>query len=136
MDRPRLIAPAYKWAALPRLIAKDPYLAYWNQTIFGNASDYYNRPPVRYFMDGGSGILDNCREIKTRIKGFAYAYRMTKDTKWVNKAWLELQVSIPLCCNRAEVDYKRRMPQETGQLHLAPTMTLNGIPSIFSILRR
>lgn len=95
-DRPRLIAPAYKWAALPRLIANDPYLAFWNKTIFGNASDYYNLPPVAYFKDGPSGILDNSREIKMRLKTFSYAYRMTKDTKWANRAWLELQVSDPL----------------------------------------
>jgi Heparinase II/III-like protein len=45
-------------------------------------------------MDGSSGILDNAREVKMRIKAFAYVYRMTNDTKWVNRAWLEIQVSI------------------------------------------
>lgn len=43
-------------------------------------------------MDGDSGILDNSREIKMRIKAFAYAYRMSNDTKWVDRAWAELQV--------------------------------------------
>lgn len=46
-------------------------------------------------MDGDSGILDNAREVKMRIKAFAYAYRMTNDTKWVDRAWLEVQVSFP-----------------------------------------
>ncbi len=46
-------------------------------------------------MDGDSGILDNAREIKMRIKAFAYAHRMTKDTRWVDRTWAELQVSIP-----------------------------------------
>lgn len=92
-DRPRLIAPAYKWAALPGLIAKDPYLKSWNDTIFGNATTYYSLPPVQYFMDGSSGILDNAREVKMRIKAFAYAYRMSNDTKWVDRAWSEIQVS-------------------------------------------
>jgi len=90
-DRPRLIAPAYKWAALPTLILSDPYLQGWNATIFGNASDYYSLPPVKYFMDGPSGILDNARDVKRRIKAFAYVYRMTNDTKWVDRAFLELQ---------------------------------------------
>lgn len=92
-DRPRLIAPAYKWQALPNLIPNDPYLTGWNQTIFGNATDYYNADPVQYYMDGGSGILDNCREIKMRIKAFGYAYRMTNNTMWVDRAWRELEVS-------------------------------------------
>lgn len=44
-------------------------------------------------MDGPSGILDNCREIKMRIKALSYVYRMTNDTKWVGRVWTELQVS-------------------------------------------
>jgi hypothetical protein len=93
-DRPRLFAPAYKWDALPDLIRKDPYLKGWNDTIFGNATAYYNLPPVAYFMDGDSGILDNAREIKMRIKAFSYVYRITKDSKWVDRVWTELQVSF------------------------------------------
>ena len=49
-------------------------------------------------MDGDSGILDNSREIKMRIKAFAYVYRMTNDTKWVDRAWTELQVSSSHSC--------------------------------------
>ncbi|KXN83865.1 hypothetical protein AN958_00945 [Leucoagaricus sp. SymC.cos] len=90
-DRPRLIAPAYKWAALPNLIASDPYLKGWNDTIFGNATQYYSRPPVVYFMDGDSGILDVAREVKQRVKAFSYVYRLTNDTKWVDRTWTELQ---------------------------------------------
>ncbi|KAG6862450.1 hypothetical protein C0995_011890 [Termitomyces sp. Mi166 len=97
-DRPRLIAPAYKWQALPSLIKGDPYLKGWNDTIFGNASEYYSLPPVRYNLDGGNGILDNSREIKMRIKAFAYVYHMTNDTKWVDRTWVELQAS---CQNAA-----------------------------------
>lgn len=43
-------------------------------------------------MDGSSGILDNAREIKMRIKAFSYAYRMSNNTKWVDRAWDEIQV--------------------------------------------
>jgi hypothetical protein len=91
-DRPRLIAPAYKWQALPALIKNDPYLTGWNATIFGNATNYFPQPPVPYFMDGDSGILDVARQTKMRIKAFAYVYRMTNDTKWVDRAWVEIQV--------------------------------------------
>ncbi|KAJ6509377.1 chondroitin AC/alginate lyase [Mycena vitilis] len=90
-DRPRLIAPAYKWAALPNLIATDPYLNGWNATIFLNASQYYDLPPVVYHMDGDSGILDNAREVKMRIKALSYVYRMTNDTKWADRVWAEVK---------------------------------------------
>ena len=43
-------------------------------------------------MDGSSGILDNAREIKERIKAFAYVYRLTNDTKWLDRTYSELQV--------------------------------------------
>ena len=91
-DRPRLIAPSYKWEALPQLIPNDPYLKVWNDTIFGNATAYYDLPPVVYYMDGSSGILDNAREIKMRVKAFSYVYRMTNDTRWLDRTFLELQV--------------------------------------------
>jgi len=45
-------------------------------------------------MDGGSGILDVSREKKMRIKAYAYAYRRTGDTKWVDSAWKELDVGF------------------------------------------
>ena len=86
---------------LPQLIAHDPYLQEWNNTIFGNATVYYDLPPVQYFMDGSSGILDNCRYVKERVKAFAYVYRMTNDTKWVDRTWQELQVD-PYCYQASE----------------------------------
>lgn len=43
-------------------------------------------------MDGASGVLDVAREIKMRVKAFSYVYRMTNDTKWADRAWLEIQV--------------------------------------------
>lgn len=100
-DRPRLIAPSYKWDALPDLIKSDPYLTLWNKTIYGNATAYYQLPVVQYFMDGDSGILDNAREIKMRIKAFSYMYRMTKETKWVDRAMRELQVRFFTCHARS-----------------------------------
>lgn len=45
-------------------------------------------------MDGSSGILDNAREIKQRIKAFSYAYRMSNNTKWVDRAWDEIQACL------------------------------------------
>ncbi|KAG1875583.1 chondroitin AC/alginate lyase [Suillus subalutaceus] len=90
-DRPRLIAPTYMWDSLPNLIQNDPYLSSWNNTIFGNATQYYALPPVVYFLDGGNGILDPAREIKQRVKAFSYVYRLTNDTKWLDRTYVELQ---------------------------------------------
>jgi hypothetical protein len=95
-DRPRIIAPSYKWQVLPQLIAQDPYLQKWNASIFGNATDLLNVDPVAYVVDGGlsaSGILDPARETKERIKVFSYAYRMTNQTIWLDRCWKELLVS-------------------------------------------
>lgn len=120
-DRPRLIAPAYKWQTLPALIQNDPYLQGWNETIFGNATTYYSQVPVVYFLDGDSGILDNAREVKERIKAFAYVFRMTNDTKWVDRAWTELQVSYINFMHAASfLILLLRMPPATDQYPLDP----------------
>ncbi|KAF8528268.1 heparinase II/III family protein [Gautieria morchelliformis] len=92
-DRPRLIAPAYKWQALPDLIRSDPYLSEWNATIFGNATTWKAMGTVPYVADGGltgSGILDVSRQVKERIKAWSYAYRLTNDSSWAERAWEEL----------------------------------------------
>ena len=64
----------------------------WNASIFDKAADAYKKPVLSYFIDGSSGILDIARETKMRVKMFAYAYRMSEDTKWVDRAWAEIQV--------------------------------------------
>ncbi|ORX35954.1 chondroitin AC/alginate lyase [Kockovaella imperatae] len=94
-DHPRLIAPAYKWEALTTggLIANDPYLSFWNETIVGNASDTLNDDPVPYTPDGGltgSGVLDVARKMKLRVKNWAYAYKVTNETKYAERVWLEI----------------------------------------------
>lgn len=90
-DRPRLIAPQYKWNVLADHIQADPYLSYWNETIFGNATDWYNADPIPYFLDGGNGILDPARQFKQRAKAFSYAYRMSNNTKWADRLWNEIK---------------------------------------------
>jgi hypothetical protein len=73
---------------------QSPYLKHWHEKIMSNAKIYGDSPPVPYNIDGGldkSGVLDVAREVKMRIKVFAYAYRMTKETSWADRAWRELQ---------------------------------------------
>ncbi|GAA5882738.1 hypothetical protein JCM16303_006570 [Sporobolomyces ruberrimus] len=95
-SHPLLIAPQYKWDCLPKLIAADSYMSYWNETVFGNASRFASMDPTVYAIDGGlsgSGVLDVAREVQLRIKHWAYAYRLSKDPKWVERTWQELQVA-------------------------------------------
>ena len=118
------------WQALPNLIQNDPYLKGWNDTIFGNATAYFSLDPVVYHMDGDSGILDNAREIKMRIKAFAYVYRMTNDTKWVDRCWAEVQVSfVNLAIGCPLIKFLCRM-----LLHLA-LRQINGITYTSSTLQ-
>ncbi|PWN27061.1 hypothetical protein BDZ90DRAFT_232623 [Jaminaea rosea] len=95
-DHPRLMAAQYEWDCLPQKIAKDAYLTVWNASIFENATNWANQPPTAYDVDGGfdgSGILDPARDVQQRIKAWAYAYRISKNTKWVDRAWTELQAA-------------------------------------------
>ncbi|KPV72288.1 uncharacterized protein RHOBADRAFT_56100 [Rhodotorula graminis WP1] len=95
-SHPLLIATENKWACLPGLIQSDSYLSYWNDTVFRNASRFYDMTPTNYSIDGGltgSGVLDVAREVQLRIKHWAYAYKLSNDTKWVDRTWQELVVA-------------------------------------------
>lgn len=98
-SHPLLFAAAYKWQCLPKLIAADGYMASWDSIIMGNATKFYNLPPTAYTPDGGlsgSGVLDVAREVQLRIKHWGYAWKLTNDTKWVDRTWQELVVSCDL----------------------------------------
>ncbi|KAK0544276.1 hypothetical protein OC846_006130 [Tilletia horrida] len=93
---PRLMAPQYQWDCLSDRISNDAYLTIWDSAIMANASTWLGMPPTNYSIDGGfggSGILDVSREVQLRMKTFAYAWQRTNDTKWVQRAWLELQTA-------------------------------------------
>ena len=50
-------------------------------------------PVTTYVFDGGasgSGALDIARATQLRIKLWGYAYQLTNDTKWSDRAWQEL----------------------------------------------
>ncbi|BGP15469.1 hypothetical protein JCM10213v2_003448 [Rhodosporidiobolus nylandii] len=95
-SHPLLIAPDYRWSCLPKLIAADSYMFSWNDTIFTNATKFYDMSPTNYSIDGGltgSGVLDVAREVQLRIKHWAYAYKLSNDTKWVDRVWREVQTA-------------------------------------------
>lgn len=131
-DRPRLLAPQYKWATLPDLIRLDPYMQGWNDTIFRNATEYEARGPVRYFMDGDSGILDVAREVKQRIKAFGYVYRMTNSTKWSDLAWAELQNAVSDTWGPAEDRWNVAHFLDTAELSAAFGIAYDWFYDIFT----
>ncbi|KAH7382530.1 chondroitin AC/alginate lyase [Phaeosphaeria sp. MPI-PUGE-AT-0046c] len=89
-SHPRLFATPEMWLKLPELIARDPYLARWNQTIFDKAQVLHDKPTVSMTSLGSSGKLDEAREVQLRIKHWAYVYRLTKQNRWKNRIWQEI----------------------------------------------
>jgi hypothetical protein len=92
-SHPRLFATPEMWTRLPELIARDPYLARWNATIFDKAQALHAKPTVNITSElrlRGSGILDEAREVQLRIKHWAYVYRMTKQSRWKHRIWEEI----------------------------------------------
>lgn len=72
-------------------------MSYWNDTIFTNATKFYETNPTNYSIDGClscSGVLDVAREVQLKIKHWGYAYKISNDTKWADRAWRELEVSF------------------------------------------
>ncbi|KAG8971092.1 hypothetical protein FRC05_011559 [Tulasnella sp. 425] len=67
---------------LPNLLASDPYMKQWNDAVIADAQKWQAIDPVPYDIDGGLGksrALDVARQVKQRVKAFAYAYRVTRD---------------------------------------------------------
>ncbi|KAK4047892.1 hypothetical protein OIV83_005074 [Microbotryomycetes sp. JL201] len=95
-EHPLLFAPSYKWQCLQSQIPQDYYLSYWNDTIFQNATKFYDMSPTNYSIDGClscSGVLDVARQVKLKVRHWAYAWKVSNDTKWVDRTWRELQVA-------------------------------------------
>ncbi|PWN87670.1 hypothetical protein FA10DRAFT_268997 [Acaromyces ingoldii] len=115
-DHPRIMTTQGQWDCLADKIANDAYLTVWNATIFDNATAFYKLDPTAYAIDGGlsgSGILDPAREVQLRMKTFGYAYRMTKDTKWRDRAWTELQTAAG---NNTQVVWGGQPNQRTDRI--------------------
>jgi hypothetical protein len=92
-SHPRLFATPEMWLKLPELIARDPYLSRWNETIFNQAQALHGKPTVKINSElrlRGSGILDEAREVQLRIKYWAYVYRMTRQIRWKHRIWEEI----------------------------------------------
>ena len=71
--------------------------------IFGNRERELIIVGVRSSIDGGlggSGVLDVAREVQLRIKHWGYAWKMTNDTKWAERAWVEVLVRLILLSRR------------------------------------
>lgn len=92
-SHPRIMTTQAQWDCLPTKIANDAYLTVWNTTIFNNATNWASEPPVAYIADGGfggSGILDVSRNIQQRVKAWAYAYKLSKNTMYKDRLYREL----------------------------------------------
>ncbi|KAG8951379.1 hypothetical protein FRC04_006150 [Tulasnella sp. 424] len=89
-DRPRLIAPAYQFAALPAAIASNSYLQTFDNAIMSNANQIATSSPVSPSANA-TGPYDVSREVKMNIKTLAYAYRMTSSQEFLTRVWAEIQ---------------------------------------------
>ncbi|PWY97181.1 hypothetical protein BCV70DRAFT_203105 [Testicularia cyperi] len=93
---PRIMTTQNEWNCLATKIANDAYLTVWNETIFTNATAWAKLDPVAFVFDGGpsgSGILDISREIQQRVKAWAYAYKMSGNTAFKDRLFLELNTA-------------------------------------------
>jgi len=82
-----------------------------------NASATINDDTVPYNIDGGldgSGVLDVAREIKVRVKQWAYAYKVTNETRYADRVYRELNVRSLII--GFVIDANDRPPPETINL--------------------
>lgn len=93
-EHPRLFASGDQWDGLAAEISNNNYLQKWNKTIIDRANELYGESVIAYPDDCDVSVgctLEVARYIQLRVKHWAYAYILTNDTKWVDRAWEELQ---------------------------------------------
>lgn len=96
MGHPRLFALQSRWWYLLESQTMDPYITLWNNSIFALAHSLFSEVPITYRLGPSTStddILNVARVVQLRIKVWAYAYRLTGQSKWVERVWKEVQVA-------------------------------------------
>ena len=87
---PRLLATEGRWNALPGQIATDTVSTSLNGTAIRAADEALTLPVVTYTKSDGVRLLDVSRTVLDRTYSLTYAWRLTRDSKYVERLWNDL----------------------------------------------
>lgn len=92
-EHPRLLATSSDFAALKDRIAADPRLQSWYDKLYAKAETILTEPASIYEIPDGVRLLAVSRKVKDRIQTLGLMYRLTKDSRFAERAWKELEAA-------------------------------------------
>jgi len=92
---PRLFADATRWSALKQQVTSDPVSRQIFTVVKNSAERLLDQPPVAY-VDTGAFWHGPMRQAQGRILSLAMTYRLTGDTRFLNRAKLEMRTMAGL----------------------------------------
>ncbi|MDR0405300.1 MAG: hypothetical protein LBH54_00750, partial [Clostridiales bacterium] len=92
--RPRVLANRAVIDRAAGNIAEHSAAAGWYAKILTAANGYLNKPPSHFQLDSsGKRLLNVSNEVSARMTSLGFVYQMTGDTRYAERAWLELEAA-------------------------------------------
>jgi hypothetical protein len=92
---PRLFADAPRWSALKQQVANDPVSRQVFSVVRNSAERLLDQPPVAY-VDTGAFWHGPMRQAQGRILSLAMTYRLTGESRFLDRARLEMRTMAEL----------------------------------------
>lgn len=90
-EHPRLIARADDWERVKGFYETDEDVKNWSDRIIKTADTALDTAPYRYEIDSTAGLLYITQYITTRIQALSFAWRLTGDERYAERAYLEME---------------------------------------------
>ena len=91
-QRPRILMTADDLAGIKvKLENKDEIAVRAFEQIRANSEKLLTQPPENYYIPDGLRLLETSRRVLKRIEDLSMTYLITKDTKYADRAWVELE---------------------------------------------
>ena len=88
---PRIIVSAEDFTRIKKQVNQDPFSKSVYLKLKPQVDKVLSEPAVRYELPDGVRLLEISRKALTRIINLSLFYRLTGETKYADRAWLELK---------------------------------------------
>ncbi len=92
-EHPKLIAVDSDFERIAKEKETDPYVKEAFQKIYQDGEDIIKEPASVFVIPDGLRLLATSRRVVDRISKLAFLYRVTKEKKFAERAWLELHAA-------------------------------------------
>ena len=109
-QHPRILATADDWEQIKKNIQNYEEFSQWHKKIMAQADSKMNTDVEYYHQEIQENLLQVARRFKDKMLYWGYAWKMTGDRKYVDRAWEEIKV---VC---AFPDWSPVHPLDTGEM--------------------